>query len=333
MKAISESMSILTEPSARPCVAPQGFQAKNAALRERFLAGPLANDRIELSWSNWGFGQESLDASATRLQANDIPWIELHGNHYGPDLGYRPSETLRILDDHGICVAGICGMFSADNDLASNRGSVRQAAIDYLKRTLDFCAEVGGSYLLVVPAAVGRPQAIDDSEFERSIAALSLVADRFVELGIKGAIEPIRSAETSIVHTVAEAKRYIAALDHPGVRHINGDVYHMQAEEAHIGEAILDAGEMLLNLHLADSNRCALGEGSMDLDTLLMALYAIGFGGSQRYATPEPLGPGGDPYPAMHGKPDPESLDRLVATTVQTWRARENVVRELHASR
>ena len=30
------------------------------------------------------------------------------------------------------------------------------------------------------------------------------------------------------------------------------------------------------------------------------------------FLTPEPLGPGGDPYPAMYGKPDPLKLDKLV---------------------
>jgi sugar phosphate isomerase/epimerase len=68
----------------------------------------------------------------------------------------------------------------------------------------------------------------------------------------------------SFVHTIADAKKYIAAVNHPGVAHINGDIYHMQVEEAHIGEALLDAGQQLTNLHLADSNRCALGEGAMD---------------------------------------------------------------------
>lgn len=307
---------------------PQPFQVKNASILERFLSLPSLSARIELSWSNWGFGLESLEVSAARLARNGIRWIELHGNHYGPGLGYRPKETLSVLSDNGIRVAGICGMFSADNDLSSNRGTVRQAALDYLERTLEFCAEVGGTYVLVVPAAVGRPNKIDDAEFDRSVATLSLIAERFTELGIKGAIEPIRSAETSIVHTIAEAKRYISALNHPGIRHINGDVYHMQSEESHIGDAILEAGDALINLHLADSNRCALGEGSMDLDTLLMSLYAIGFTG---FATPEPLGPGGDPYPAMHGRPDPEALDRLVETTTKNWRMREDVVREKHS--
>ena len=61
--------------------------------------------------------------------------------------------------------------------------------------------------------------------------------------GFKGAIEPIRAAEVSFVHTVEDAKHYIDEVDSPGIAHINGDVYHMQSEESHIGEAILNAGE------------------------------------------------------------------------------------------
>ena len=114
--------------------------------------------RLNLSWSNWGFGLESLAESAARLQRAGICYIELHGNHYGPDLGYEPKETLKILGEHGIQVAGVCGMFSADNDLSSNRPYHRQAAIDYLKREIAFTAAVGGVYLLVVPGAVGRAQ-------------------------------------------------------------------------------------------------------------------------------------------------------------------------------
>ncbi len=40
--------------------------------------------RLKLSWSNWGFGRESLADSAARLERNNVPYIELHGNHYGP---------------------------------------------------------------------------------------------------------------------------------------------------------------------------------------------------------------------------------------------------------
>lgn len=309
----------------------QNYELKNETIREAFRElkkKPPAwfSRRLNLSWSNWGFGLEPLAQSARRLQANGITFVELHGNHYGPDLGYKVKETRSILADHGMRAAGICGMFSADNDLSSNRGIQRQAALDYIRRELDFAAAMGATYLLVVPGAVGRSQSYDQSEFERSAAALRLVADWFVKHKIRAAIEPIRSAEVSLVHTITDAQRYIQAVGHPGIAHINGDIYHMQTEESHIGEAILKAGSQLTNLHIADSNRCAPGEGSMDLDTLIMALYLIGYNTDGCYVTPEPLGPGGDPYPAMHGKPDPAALDKLVRQTAKYFREREEVL-------
>jgi len=309
----------------------QNFEIKNDEIRARF-AELKANhperlaQRLNLSWSNWGFGIEPLETSAKRLADAGISYIELHGNHYGCDLGYKTAETLHILGDHGITVGGICGMFSAENDLSSNSGACRQNAVDYLRRTIAFAGEVGASYILVVPGAVGRPKKYDDTEFDRSIATLRLVADDFVAAGVKAAIEPIRSAEVSFCHTIADAKDYITAVGHAGVQHINGDLYHMQSEESHIGSAILDAGEMLTNLHLADSNRCALGEGSLDIDTVIRALYLIGYNRPGCFVTPEPLGPGGDPYPAMHGKPNPATLDHLVQQTARYFREREEAV-------
>jgi D-psicose/D-tagatose/L-ribulose 3-epimerase len=310
---------------------PQHFESKNEKIRHQFAALKKAHPerltkRLQLSWSNWGFGVEDLRDSAQRLQRAGIRFIELHGNHYGPALGYKPKETLQLVGDHGIAVAGVCGMFSPDNDLSSARAIHRQAALDYVQRELEFGAAVGAGYLLVVPGAVGRPQPYDDMEFHRSVETLHMAGDLFVSYGLKAAIEPIRSAEVSLVHTIAEAKRYIAAVNHPGVRHINGDVYHMQSEESHIGEALLEAGAMLTNLHLADSNRSALGKGSMDLDVILMALYLLNYNVQDKFVTPEPLGPGGNPYPAMYGKPDKALLDQLVGETADYLREREESI-------
>lgn len=312
----------------------QRYEIKNDRIKNAFVEMKRKQPerfvrRLNLSWSNWGFGLESLADSAARLEREGVRFIELHGNHYGPDLGYKAKETLQILEDHNLQVSGICGMFSSDNDLSSARPHQRQRAIDYLKREIDFAGSVNADYLLVVPGAVGRPVPYDDFEFERSVATLRLVADLFIQHSVKAAVEPIRSAEVSFVHTIRDAKRYIDAVNHPGVRSINGDVYHMQVEEAHIGEALLEAGDMLVNLHMADSHRGALGEGSLDLDTIIMSLYLIGFNTEGKYVTPEPLGPGGDPYPAMNSMPDGRALDALVHTTVTYFTEREDYVRSL----
>ncbi|MDC3426360.1 sugar phosphate isomerase/epimerase [Aquibacillus sp. 3ASR75-11] len=284
--------------------------------------------RLNLSWSNWGFGLEPLEESVIRLKDARLEFIELHGNHYGEDLGYNVDKTKEVLKKYQMKVSGVCGMFSAENDLSSNHPAKRQAAISYIKRELNFTEQIGGDYLLVVPGAVGRPNAYDNTEFERSVATLRSLGDVFLQKKIKAAIEPIRAAEVSFIHTIADAKRYIKAINHSGIQHINGDLYHMQSEEEHIGNAILNSGNQLVNLHLADSNRGALGDGFMDIDTIIMALYLIGFNQEGRFVTPEPLGPGGDPYPAMNAVPDQTKLDHLVNQTIAYFREREQLLTE-----
>lgn len=307
----------------------QRFEKTNHQIRQAFeeLKRGSPNglgSRLKFSWSNWGFGLEAFETSCERLEKAGIRYIELHGNHYGPDLGYNPAKIENIMAAHGISVSGVCGMFSADNDLSSNRHIKRQAAIDYIKREVDFTARVGGKYMLVCPAAVGRAWKYDDSEIERSLDSLSRVADIFVRYGIRDAIEPIRAAETSIIHIFEEAKTYILRLNHPGVQHINDDAYHMLVGESHIAQAIWQAGGLLTNLHMADTNSCALGDGSLDIDAIIMSLYLIGYNNDDNcFVTAEPLGPGGDPYPGQNTKADPVLLDRLVFDSVRYFRERE----------
>ena len=312
----------------------QNFEKKNQIIRNAFLKEKKANPKkferkINLSWSNWGFGIEPLEVSVRRLKKAGIKFIELHGNRYGKDLGYKGKETNKILSDYGIKAAGICGMFSPDNDLSSNRGIIRQNAIDYIRRQIELALEVKANYILIVPGAVGRPIPIDNQEFFRSVESIKIVADDIKEAGIRAAIEPIRSAEVSFCHTFDDALAYIKAVNHPGIQHINGDIYHMLVEESHIAYTIYKKGERLTNLHMADTNRMALGDGSMDFDTIIMALYLLGYNNEKCFATPEPLGPGGDPYPAMFGKPDPAELNELVIKSAKYWNERENFVRNL----
>jgi D-psicose/D-tagatose/L-ribulose 3-epimerase len=309
----------------------QPFQHTDQRIQDRFraklAATGLPGASLRMSWSNWMFGAEPLALGVARLARNGIPWIELHGNHYGPDLGYDVAETRRILADHGVAVSGVCGMFNVDNDLSSASGGRRQAAIDYIKRTVAFCAEVGGNYVLTVPGAVGHPRPVDGGEFKRSVTSLRRVAEVFAQHHIRCAIEPIRADEVGFCHTIADAQAYLAAVDHPWVRWINGDVYHMLHGEPHVGGAILDAGEALINLHLADTNRGALGDGMLDLDTMIKALYAIGYPDRGGFCTAEPLGAGSDPYQRMHLDSDPAGLDQLVERTVAIVRAQEAAVR------
>ena len=111
-------------------------------------------------------------------------------------------------------------MVSPDSELSSNKPHITQRSIDYFHRHIEFCAEMGGKYILFAPGAVGRPQKYDDSEFYRAGDAIRILADDFQKHGIRAAIEPVRAAEVSFCHTFKEAKALIDYINHPGVQHI-----------------------------------------------------------------------------------------------------------------
>lgn len=306
----------------------QNYVKKNRRIKSKFLELKEKDPRrfekrLNLSWSNWTFGLESIEDSALRLKEAGLKYIEIHGNNYGADLGYEPKRIKNILSEYGLEVSGVCGMFSVNNDMSSNNPFQRQEAIDYLKRQIELTKALDGDYLLVVPGAVGRPNPYDEAEFERSVNTFNIIRELFNKNGIKPAIEPVRSEEVSIIHTIKEAKEYINACDYTSSTYINGDVFHMQTEENHIGEAILEANELLTNLHFADSNRSTLGSGSLDLDTIIMALYLINYNRDGCYVTFEPLGPGGDVYKAMNYKPNKKILDNLVQKSIAYFKKRE----------
>jgi D-psicose/D-tagatose/L-ribulose 3-epimerase len=77
----------------------QNYEMKNEKIKESFFKlkkeqPERFSRKLNLSWSNWGFGLEPLEDSVVRLKENGINFIELHGNHYGPDLGYQVEESL-----------------------------------------------------------------------------------------------------------------------------------------------------------------------------------------------------------------------------------------------
>lgn len=298
------------------------FEAKRKAEPEKF------ERRLELSFSNWVFGLETLEEAVRRLAKYKVRYIELGGDYGGTDVGYQADieQTRNVLAKHGVKCSGVCGFFSDSNALSTNNNFARQTAKDYIRQEVHFCKAIGGTYMLVVPGTVGRSETYDSSDYARSVLTLRSVADVFVDEGILCAVEPINSAEVPICSTIDSVQQYIRDVDHPGVQHINGDIFHMLCGEKNIAEAILRAGDQLINLHVEDSNRLPLGNGMMDLDTIIRALYLIGYNREGRFVTGEPLGPGRNSYAIMFGQHSEDYKEKLVAQTVETFRAREEAV-------
>ena len=66
----------------------------------------------------------------------------------------------------------------------------------------------------------------------------------------------------------------------------------MNIDEASLAGAVQRAGDLLVNMHVSDSNREAPGRGHIDFSDLAKALKEINYNG---YLTLEPVPPGSDP--------------------------------------
>ena len=309
----------------------QRYEIINEQIKEKFQQykkdhPQRLEKRLKLGWNSCLFGFEEMERSLERLARYNVPYVEI-GGHWGGDYEhYDAAELNRLFAAYGVRCSGVCGLFYNGNTLSSPDRFIRNRAKEYIAHELDLCQAIGATYLLVVPGTTGQYTAFDTCDFERSAKALGDMAEVFEKKGVKCALETVNAMETQMVNTIDETIAYIQEIGRPGFGHINGDVYHMQLEERHIGEAILKAGDLLVNLHMADSNRKPIGQGSLDLDTVIRALYLIGYNEGERFVTAEPIGLGRRMSHLLSAKHDPKWLDERVRDSTLYFREREEAV-------
>ncbi|MFP3853605.1 MAG: TIM barrel protein, partial [Anaerolineales bacterium] len=158
-------------------------------------------------------------------------------------------------------------------------------------------------YLVVIPAPAGRTapigtpdtqeawEAAHRREWELAVDSVRQAARYAAERGVELALEPINRYETYLVTNLAEALAFINEVDMDNL-HVHLDTFHMNIEESSPAEAILRAGDQLVNLHVADSNRETPGRGHLDFAGILNALQETGYEGVLAL---EPVPPGSDP--------------------------------------
>ncbi len=222
---------------------------------------------------NWIFGDEPLAETATRLAGFGYDGVELKG-----DLElYDAAEVKAILDNHGLAVLSLT---PEDVDLPHPAAEVRAEAVDYYLRLLDFAAEVGAP-MVGCHGAVGRirPMTTYEQEVVNFVVGVQRIAERAAELGLRLAIEVLNRYESHLLNTAEEAVRFVEEV---GARNVGLllDAYHMNIEEADLGDAIRAAGEHLFLFHAADSNRQAVGRGHTDFRGIMRALTDIGYDGT-----------------------------------------------------
>ena len=252
--------------------------------------------------NNWIYGDEPPRETFSRLSHFGYDGIEL----VGEPSRYSSSE-IRMLSEEfdlpvtsvlGWCIWGIPG-----RDLSSLDEGERRAAIRYGQGCMEFATEVGAEVFIVIPAAAGRtvptgnPRSQDewhaayDIEWKHAVESIREAAAFAADRGIVLALEPINRYETFLVTNLEQSLRFISEVGAENLK-LNLDTFHMNIEEQNLVETIVRAGDLLVNMHVSDSNRQVPGRGHLDYTSLMKALQQIDFKGAFVF---EPVPPGSDP--------------------------------------
>ena len=201
----------------------------------------------------------------------------------GIELSHFPMiEAAEEAVRDGIPVSAMCsghrGWF-----IDPDPGEIR-ACLDDVKRLLELGAQLEAP-LIVVPI-YGRTNKLPDCGTGRTpdedealwLEGLREATDHAERVGGTLVVEGINRYENSVSVTVADAVRWAGAMESPNVRAM-GDVFHMNIEERDMGAALVEAGEMLAYVHLADSQRLEPGRGHLDFASVFDGLHRLGYEG------------------------------------------------------
>lgn len=194
------------------------------------------------------------------------------------------AEAVRILDDHGMTVTGVCrgGMFPANDEAG------RLLALDNNRRAVDEAAAIGAQCLVTVCG--GLPDGSKDMIDARKQVADGLAAmlPFARDAGVPVAIEPLHpmtAADRACVNTLEHALDLCDALgEGMGVA---VDCYHVWWDPK-LEDQIARAGDRILGFHVCDWlvptvdlvwDRGMMGDGVIDIPRIRGWVEAAGYRG------------------------------------------------------
>jgi sugar phosphate isomerase/epimerase len=122
----------------------------------------------------------------------------------------------------------------------------------------------------------------DEPDYEagrkRIVQSLGELCAFAAERGVVIAVEPVNHLEVGWHNTIADVARLVRSIARPSAR-LMIDTFHMNIEERDMVVPFMSIMDILVHVHLSETNRDVLGLGHGDLQALCDALGAIEFAG------------------------------------------------------
>src|SRR6266516_156174 len=182
----------------------------------------------------------------------------------------------------GIAISGIHWVLVQAGGMHLNHpdGGVRDRTAAYLCELVDFCADLGGKFIVV-----GSPK---QREVLRGVApeqawawAAATFRDPVRQAGrreVTICFEPLAPTETNFINTAEEAIRFVRQHDSPSFKIIL-DVKAMCSESKPIPQIIRQSWPHFAYFHANDRNLKGPGFGDVDFKPIAAALKEVGYDG------------------------------------------------------
>ena len=194
-------------------------------------------------------------------------------------------DFARIAADHGVAISGLHWLLVAPAGLSivSADTALRARTTAFMKRLIELCALLGGQYLVhgspkqrSVPSNTMYGEA-----YERAQACFAQAAKHARASGVVYCIEPLSSAETDLINTVAQASALVDSIDSPAFKTMIDCSAAGQVEAEDVADLMrrwMPSGR-IAHVQVNDPNRRGPGQGAMRFAPILAALQDMMNGG------------------------------------------------------
>ncbi|KPK62058.1 MAG: hypothetical protein AMK73_06885 [Planctomycetes bacterium SM23_32] len=194
-----------------------------------------------------------------------------------------PDQRRRIAEAaarRGLELVGLHWLLVKPKGLHLHRPAVSARTEDYLRAEVDFCADVGGSKMVVGSPRQRNvpPGQTYEEAWDRSVEVFRRLAEHADGRGVCLCVEPLGAAETDFITTAAEARRLVEAVDRPAFRMML-DVKAMHEDEEPIPDIIRKSAPYLEHFHANDVSRQGPGFGDTNFRPIAAALKEAGYDG------------------------------------------------------
>lgn len=189
------------------------------------------------------------------------------------------ADTRARLDAHGL-QAGLSLGLTFETDINSEDPAKVDAGRGTLMAALEVTRGVGAGYLGgVLFSALGKyPSPTTEQARRNSASVIKELAQEAARDNITIGLEFVNRYESNLLNTVQQTLDFLDLVDESNAV-VHADVYHMNIEENGFRKPLLLCGDRLGYVHIGESNRGYLGDGTIAFEEVFGALADMDYTG------------------------------------------------------